>query len=194
VKFAGGKRNDRSCLYRCIQLQRKLYESVYNYLAVHHVISLTSLTLYLLNGCFSVKCLLPDQAISAAKFLKLDLFFAMLLIIGFAFHFCRVPILVYKHNWFGLQAELDQMRVFYPKEHDRIMKSRFGRAGHLKMNRRGLNKGEYKISILEEFEKKCDAKEDRFNELQRSLGHQYCYGLEPSAVGYRRCIMHLVLE
>ena len=145
MKFAAGKLNNRSCLYRYIQLQRKLYESVYNYLAVHHVISLTSLTLYLLNGCFSVKCLLSDQAISATKLLKLDLFVTMLLIIGFAFHFFRVPVLVYWHNWFGLQAELDQMRVFYPREHDRIMKSSFGRADIFEMKRRGLKKGEYKI-------------------------------------------------
>ena len=26
------------------------------------------------------------------------------------------------------------------------------------------------------------------------LGQQYCFGLEPSAIGFKRCVAHLVLE
>ena len=36
--------------------------------------------------------------------------------------------------------------------------------------------------------------EERFDELHRYLGKQYCYGLEPSAVGFKRCVVHLILE
>ena len=41
---------------------------------------------------------------------------------------------------------------------------------------------------------KQDAAEERFDELHSHLGHQYCHGLEPSVVGYERCVAHLLLE
>ena len=47
---------------------------------------------------------------------------------------------------------------------------------------------------LEVLEERLAEKEDRFNELHRYLGHQYCYDLEPSVVGFKRCVAHLFLE
>jgi len=47
---------------------------------------------------------------------------------------------------------------------------------------------------LEHFEDRLDLEEDRLNELHRYLGHQYCHGLEPSVVGYKRCVQHLLLD
>ena len=43
-------------------------------------------------------------------------------------------------------------------------------------------------------EKRQDAQEERFDELHRHLGDQYCYGLAPSAVGFKRCVQHLLLD
>ena len=43
-------------------------------------------------------------------------------------------------------------------------------------------------------EEKQDEYEERFDELHRYLGQQYCHGLEPSAVGFKRCVVHLFLD
>jgi len=37
---------------------------------------------------------------------------------------------------------------------------------------------------LEVLEDRLAEKEEQFDELQRNLGHQYCYDLEPSVVGF----------
>jgi len=47
---------------------------------------------------------------------------------------------------------------------------------------------------LEVLEDGLVEKEERFNELHRYLGHQYCHILEPSVVGFKRCVAHLLLE
>ena len=47
---------------------------------------------------------------------------------------------------------------------------------------------------LEMLEDSLAKKEERFNELQRYLGYQYCHNLEPLAVGFKRCVAHLLLE
>jgi hypothetical protein len=47
---------------------------------------------------------------------------------------------------------------------------------------------------LEVLEGRLAEKEDRFNDLHRYLGHQYSYNLEPSVVGFKRCVAHLLLE
>ena len=39
-----------------------------------------------------------------------------------------------------------------------------------------------------------DAEEERFDELHKYLGHQYCHDLEPSASGFKRCVAHLLFE
>jgi len=47
---------------------------------------------------------------------------------------------------------------------------------------------------LEVLEDRLAEKEDRFNELHWYLGNQYCHDLEPSVVGFKRCVAHLLLE
>jgi len=47
---------------------------------------------------------------------------------------------------------------------------------------------------LEVLEDRLVEKEERFKELHRYLGYQYCDGLEPSIVGFKRCVAHLLLE
>ena len=102
LKFTTSKLKKSSKLHKYIQLQHNLYSILSNYLAVHHVIQLTSLTLYLLNACFSLKCLFSDETISATKLVKLDIILSILLIIGLFHHFFRILILVQRHNWLGL--------------------------------------------------------------------------------------------
>ena len=80
------------------------------------------------------------------------------------------------------------------KEHQRLMSTGFGRGYDFDMNRRRLHQGEYKMANLEKLEQMQDAKEERFDELHRFLGKQYCHGLEPSIVGFKRCVAHLLLE
>ena len=36
--------------------------------------------------------------------------------------------------------------------------------------------------------------EARSDGLHKYLGQQYCHGLEPAAVGFKRCVAHLLLE
>jgi len=48
-----------------------------------------------------------------------------------------------------------------------------------------------KLEVLEE---RLAEKEERFNELHRYLGYQYCHDLVPSVVGFKRCVAHLLLE
>jgi hypothetical protein len=70
----------------------------------------------------------------------------------------------------------------------------FGTGYDFERKRLGMNKGKFLMIKLESFEELLDLEEDRFNELQRYLGHQYCHGLEPSVVGYKRCVVHLLLD
>ena len=74
------------------------------------------------------------------------------------------------------------------------MRCGFGSGYDFEMKRLGVNKGKYLMLKLENFEDILDSQEDRFNELQRYLGHQYCHGLEPSIVGYKKCVAHLLLD
>ena len=74
------------------------------------------------------------------------------------------------------------------------MSSGFGAGHDFEMKRLKVNQSKYLIVKLEMLEKKQDKKEERFNEVHRYLGAQYCYGLDPSAVGFKRCVAHLLLE
>jgi len=103
-------------------------------------------------------------------------------------------VLLHQHKWFGLQGELDQERMNYRKNHQHLMRSGFGRGYYFEMNRFELNKGKYLMIKLEVLEERLAEKEERFNELHRYLGRQYCYDLEPSVVGFKRCVAHLFLE
>ena len=80
------------------------------------------------------------------------------------------------------------------QKHRRFMRCGFGSGYYFEMNRLEVNKGKYLMIKLEYFEDRLDLEEDRLNELHRYLGDQYCHGLEPSAVGYKRCVAHLLLE
>ena len=74
------------------------------------------------------------------------------------------------------------------------MKCGFGPAHDFEMRRLNANKGKYLTLKLEHFEDRLDLEENRFYELHRYLGHQYCHGLEPSIVGFKRCVGHLLLD
>ena len=158
-----------------------------------------SLTLYLWyeyyeNGCFELICLFTDKEISGTKIIKPDVVPTIIVIIVLSVQFWRILILVKWLEWFSFKDKLDRSRVLYPKEHARITRSGFGRGHDLSMNRHKLQQGEYLNANLKEFEKRQDAEEERFNEMHIYLGQQYCSGLEPSAIGFKRCVAHLVLE
>ena len=70
-----------------IGIIKKVTESLYNYLSVHHIVSTTSLTIYLWyeyveTGCFELACFISDVEISATKLVKLEVVVAIILIIG----------------------------------------------------------------------------------------------------------------
>jgi len=74
-------------LSKCISIIRQVYESLHNYLSVHHIISITSLILYLRyeyveKGCFELTCFVSDVEISSTKLVKLEVVVAIILIIG----------------------------------------------------------------------------------------------------------------
>jgi len=70
-----------------IGIIKKVSKSLYNYLSVHHIISMTSLTIYLWHeyvetGCFELTCFVSDAEISATKLVKFEVVVAVILIIG----------------------------------------------------------------------------------------------------------------
>jgi len=70
-----------------IGIIKKVSESLYNYLSVHHIVSLTSLTIYLWyeyveKGCFELTCYISDKGISSTKLVKLEVIISIILIIG----------------------------------------------------------------------------------------------------------------
>ena len=120
---------------------------------------MTSLTLYLWyefyeKSCFELICLFTDKELSGTKIVKADVVPSIILIIVLLVHFWRIIILVTWLKWFSLKEKLDQSRVFYPKEHARIMSSGFGRGHDFSMNRLRLQQGEYLNANLEELEKR----------------------------------------
>ena len=74
------------------------------------------------------------------------------------------------------------------------MKKGFGKSHDFERKRLKLDKSKYFMVKLEVLERRQDAEEEVFEELHRYLGQQYCHGLEPSAVGFKRCVAHLLLE
>jgi hypothetical protein len=70
-----------------IGIIKKVSESLYNYLSVHLIVSMTSLTIYVWyeyveKGCFELTCFVSDAKISATKLVKLEVIIAIILIIG----------------------------------------------------------------------------------------------------------------
>ena len=131
-----------------IHIAKNFSESLYTYLSVNQMISMTSLVLYLWyeyyeKSCFKLKCFRSEVKISSTKLVKFDVIVSIILIIGQAIHFWRIIVLVYWHRWFAFQGELEQSRVFYRKEHARLMISGFGKGHDFEMNRDRLQQGEY---------------------------------------------------
>ena len=98
---------DSENLQKYLNLQKNISETIYNYLSVHQIISMTSLTIYLwyehlATGCFDVDCFLSDVKISATKLVKLDVVIAIVLIIGSLGHFWRILIILHWRKWFDL--------------------------------------------------------------------------------------------
>ena len=74
-------------LYKFINIIRKVSESLYNYLSVHHIISMSSVTIYLWyeyveKGCFDLECLLSDTTVSGTKVVKLEVLVTIILLVG----------------------------------------------------------------------------------------------------------------
>jgi len=74
-------------LSKYISIFKKVYESLCNYLTVHHIISTTSLTIYLWyeyveKGCFELTCLLSETTVSGTKLVKLEILVTIMLLIG----------------------------------------------------------------------------------------------------------------
>jgi len=74
-------------LLKYIRIILKVSESIYNYLSVHHIISMSSLTIYLWyeyfeKGCFELTCFVSDVELSATKLVKLEVVVSIILIIG----------------------------------------------------------------------------------------------------------------
>jgi len=101
---------------------------------------------------------------------------------------------VCQYEWLGVQGELDKYRASYMKDHQDLMTGGFGKGYDFEMKRFKLNKGQYLTMKLEMLEQGLIEKEERFNELHRYLGRQYCHGLEPSVVGFKKCIARLLLD
>ena len=64
---------------------------------------------------------------------------------------------VWYHNWFDFQRELKYSRVYYVKEHQRLMGSGFGRGHDFEMARTRLQQGDYLMVKLEMLEQRQDA-------------------------------------
>ena len=128
------KLDENSELLKYIRLEKNISGSLYNYMAVNQIISMTSLALYLRyeyfeTGCFDLICFRSDVMISATKLVKLEIIVAIILFIGSLVHFWRSLVLMHRHKWLGFQGQLNQSRFMYGKEHTRLMNSSFGR-GH----------------------------------------------------------------
>jgi hypothetical protein len=74
-------------LSKCISIIKKVSESLYNYLSVHHIIPMASVTIYLWyeyveKGCFELTCLLSDTTVSAIQLVKLEVLVTIILLVG----------------------------------------------------------------------------------------------------------------
>ena len=86
-----------SKLVFCIHLVKNFSESLYTYLAVNQIISMTSLVLYMWyeyyeKSCFELKCFRSEVKISGTKLVKFDVVVTITLIIGQSIHFWRIII------------------------------------------------------------------------------------------------------
>jgi len=80
-----------------IQIVKNFSESLYTYLAVNQITSMTSLVLYLWyeyyeKSCFELKCFRSEVKISSTKLVKFDVVVTIILVIGQSIHFWRIII------------------------------------------------------------------------------------------------------
>jgi len=81
------KLDKNSKLTKLINIFKNNYESLYNYLSVHQIISVTSVTIYVWYeyieiGCFDVYCFLSDTEVSSTQLVKLEVIVTIILLIG----------------------------------------------------------------------------------------------------------------
>jgi hypothetical protein len=112
-------------------------------MAVNQIISMTSLVLYLWyeyweKSCFELICFRSELEIGDTKLVKLDVVVSLTLIMGQLIHFWRIIAQAHIHKWFSFQGQLNQSRVNYVREHQRLMSSGFGRGYDFEMNRTAL--------------------------------------------------------
>jgi hypothetical protein len=74
-------------LSKDISIVKKVYESLYNYLSVHHIIPMSSVTIYLWyeyveKGCFELTCFVSDVEISATKLIKREVVVTIIFLVG----------------------------------------------------------------------------------------------------------------
>ena len=101
-----------SKLLKYIHFAKNFSESLYTYLAVNQMISMTSLVLYLWyeyyeQSCFELICFRSEVKISSTKLVKFDVVVTIFLIIGQSIHFWRIIILVHSREWVAFQGELE---------------------------------------------------------------------------------------
>ena len=75
-----------------------------------------------------------DKEISGTKIIKPDVVPSIIVIIVLLDQFLKMFILAKWLEWFSFKDKLDQSRVFYPKECERLMRSGFGRGHDFEMN------------------------------------------------------------
>jgi hypothetical protein len=78
--------------------------------------------------------LFTDKKISGTALVKPDVVPSIIVIIVLSDQFWRIFILVKWFELFTFKDKLDKSRVFYPKEHARLMGSGFGRGHDFEMN------------------------------------------------------------
>ena len=86
-----------SKLLKYIHIVNNFSESIYTYLAVNQMISMTSLVLYLWyeyyeKSCFELKCFRSEVKLSSTKLVKFDVVVTIILISGQSIHFWRIII------------------------------------------------------------------------------------------------------
>jgi hypothetical protein len=74
-------------LSKNISIIRKVSESLYNYLSVHLIIPLTSVTIYMwyeygAKGCLDLECFISEVEISGTSLVKLGIVVTIVLVIG----------------------------------------------------------------------------------------------------------------
>jgi hypothetical protein len=100
-------------LSKCISILKKVYESLYNYLSVHHIIPMSSVTIYLWyeyveTGCFELTCLVSDTKISSTKLVKREVLVPIIIHGGEAVPFSRILVFYRQYRWSSVKDDVDK--------------------------------------------------------------------------------------